>query len=657
MDEHHDDHPIDPAVIEDLQQFLRNFKHKTTQPKMKKEILAKIEEHLSVLVRLGFTVQLESKCCSSGSPPGRRGSRLHFHVLLCSLSVVILENFPMYAVIGWVEKGNDDWENDSPWDCFFLMPPYGFPAYVAPNRSANIRLPSSRWIVDADHIHEYSGRVRSSAPRPVLDFIYTTDSESEQDEDEASQPGSPSPPTPRHAPQATTPATRLGPPSSSKKKSKEHRGYGEGAIQGPCYGTQPQPHLEEYPKATPRPASSSKSILKPPIKAKESLKGEHPLERPKISLFGPIAASESGSLSLSSSEGEVESQDEFDEEDEAEGHEEPHTPRQTRAKHQKSKNGRVVVKEDKVKRGTEATPLSPSVKRSTRKRKRMMNDNDADADEDAFEAPEPTTREKTRNKKGKKKDEIPDVENIYDSKGQRIVVAPYVDSLPSALLGVSDPILEELEGELVVAPCSPCSLSGKVCETQGFGKHCLACEQGGQPCDLEFAAVRRPKRVTASAGFSHHEYASANLSQLATDMEGEIASARILLAMAHGHAQRGKVKKDLIGSIVHRLIANTSEAHATDEVFGGHVEMFETFKRVFFQPLPSVGAGTFDMTQLLAAVKELSLVEFSKGTSDKEPGAVDENGDIVEDAAMNGASRAPSPDLAPNDGDAPMEAV
>ncbi|KAH6912380.1 hypothetical protein BKA70DRAFT_1219507 [Coprinopsis sp. MPI-PUGE-AT-0042] len=680
MDEHHDDHPIDPAVIEDLQQFLRNFKHKTTQPKMKKEILAKIEEHLSVLARLKDEEGLDST----------------FHVLLCSLSVVILENFPMYAVIDWVEKGNDDWEDDSPWDSFFLMPPYGFPAYVAPNRSANIRLPSSRWIVDADHIHKYSGRVRSSAPRPVLDFIYTTDSESEQDEDEASQPGSPSPPTPRRAPQATTPATRLGPPSSSKKNRKSVEDTEKAQSKGPATALNLNPVLKNSlssvqqvssrlpdpttpnsdtksspsrrsvkhaqthafsPKATPRPASSSKSILEPPIKAKDSLKGEHPLERPKISLFGPIAASESGSLSSSSSEGEVESQDEFDEEDEAEGHEEPHTPRQTRAKHQKSKNGRVVVKEDKVKRGTEATPLSPSVKRSTRKRKRTMNDNDADADEDAFEAPEPTTSEKTRNKKGKKEDEIPDVENIYNSKGQRIVVAPYVDSLPSALLGVSDPILEELEGELVVAPCSPCSLSGKVCETQGFGKHCLACEQGGQPCDLEFAAVRRPKRVTASAGFSHHEYASANLSQLAADMEGEIASARILLAMAHGHAQRGKVKKDLIGSIVHRLIANTSEAHATDEVFGGHVEMFETFKRVFFQPLPSVGAGTFDMTQLLAAVKELSLVEFSKGASDKEPGAVDENGDIVEDAAMNGASRAPSPDLAPDDGDAPMEAV
>ncbi|KAH6909019.1 hypothetical protein BKA70DRAFT_1221941 [Coprinopsis sp. MPI-PUGE-AT-0042] len=517
MDEHHDDHPIDPAVIEDLQQFLRNFKHKTTQPKMK-EILAKIEEHLSVLARLKDEEGLDST----------------FHVLLWQL---------------------------------ISRHPRKF-SYVCRYRLGG----ESHWIVDADHIHEYSGRVRSSAPRPVLDFIYTTDSESKQDEDEASQPGSPSPPTPRRAPQATTPATRLGPPSSSKKNRKSVEDTEKARSKGPCYGTQPQPRLEEYPKATPRPASSSKSILEPPIKAKDSLKGEHPLERPKIT-------SESGSLSSSSSEGEVESQDEFDEEDEAEGHEEPHTP----AKQGRStKNPRMVVWSRRC-----------------------------------FEAPEPTTSEKTRNKKGKKEDEIPDVENIYDSKGQ-------------PLLGVSDPILEELEGELSSLLVLRALCSGKVCETPGFGKRCLACDKE--------ASLRRPKRVTASAGFHTMSMPVQTCPNLAADMEVEIASARILLAMAHGHAQRG-------------------QAHATDEVFGGHVEMFETFKRVFFQPLPSVGAGTFDMTQLLAAVKELSLVEFSKGASDKEPGAVDENGDIVEDAAMNGASRAPSPDLAPDDGDAPMEAV
>ncbi|KAH6912391.1 hypothetical protein BKA70DRAFT_1423087 [Coprinopsis sp. MPI-PUGE-AT-0042] len=678
MDEHHDDHPIDPAVIEDLQQFLRNFKHKTTQPKMKKEILAKIEEHLSVLARLKDEEGLDST----------------FHVLLCSLSVVILENFPMYAVIDWVEKGNDDWEDDSPWDSFFLMPPYGFPAYVAPNRSANIRLPSSRWIVDADHIHKYSGRVRSSTPRPVLDFIYTTDSESEQDEDEASQPGSPSPPTPRRAPQATTPATRLGPPSSSKKNRKSvedmERALSKdsatsptlasvasnspasgqrassrlakaktpnssfespGPARGPV-GTHTQTRTSKSRTTlgrgtASRSASSSKSVPMAVVKTKDSLEGERPRKRPRMGLYGPVVIKDSDDSPSSSDEDE--GLDELDEDDDDE---ELYTPRQTRAMHLKSKNGGVTLKQEKE----DAAPMPPSpvVKKGSRKRKDRKDDDNTDVDDDAPEGRASKKTRKTKRRKGKKRDETPELPAIYDSKGQRILVAPYVDSLASALLQVSDPMFEELEGELVVAPCSRCALTGKECETQGFDRRCIVCKRGRQPCDLEFTAVRRPRRVTASAGYQRYEYASANLSQLATDMEGEIASARVLLAMAHAHAQRAKTKKDLIGSIVHRLIANTSEQHATEEIFGGRDEVFQKFKRVFFEPLPFIGAGSFNMAQLLAAAKELSLVEFYDAASDNAQNA--EHRDIVKDAAASSVSRAASPVTAPDDEDAAMGA-
>ncbi|KAH6876766.1 hypothetical protein BKA70DRAFT_1215932 [Coprinopsis sp. MPI-PUGE-AT-0042] len=675
MDETHDEHPIDPATIDDLQQFLSTFKNKTTQPKMKKAILAKIEAHFSVLARLKEEEGLDST----------------FHVLLCSLSVVILENFPMYSVIDWVEQGHDGWDDDTPWECFFLMPPYGFPAYIAPNRSADIRLPASRWVVDSTSIHEYSELVRSGAPRPSFDFTTTTDSEDE----ETSEDDSPSPPQSRKASRALNPLPGVGPPSSSgnhrSRKDDNEKRLSRGPTAVPklnvAGGDNPSPgrQVSSRPadskvtssgtgsspsrhsagqiqspssnsKATPktggtvRPGSSSKPLLVPVAKTKELFESERPPKRRRLGKSGTAVLS-TPEGSSSSSEGE----DELDGEDEDEDLEEPYTPRQTRAMHQKSRTGGVDMKEEKE--DVEAMPLSSSVKRSSRKRKQKVDDDNAEADDNTFEAPKPKPSKKRKNKKGKKKEDSPEVAAIYDSKGQRILVAPYLDSLPSALLQVSDPILEELEGELVVAPCSRCSLTGKECETQGFDKRCIVCKRGRQPCDLEFTAVRRPRRVTASAGFLRYEYASANLSRLAAEMEEEIASARIMLAMAHTHAQRGKAKKDLIGSIVHRLIANTSEAHAIEEIFGGQVEMFERFKCVFFQPLPSVGAGTFNMAQLLAAAKELSLVEFSKGTSNEEPGAVDEDGDIVEDAAMNGASRAPSPELAPDDGDAPMETV
>jgi hypothetical protein len=103
---------------------------------------------------------------------------------------------------------------------------------------------------------------------------------------------------------------------------------------------------------------------------------------------------------------------------------------------------------------------------------------------------------------------------------------------------------------------------------------------------------------------------NADLSHLASEMEDDIGSARVLLALAHTHAQRAKAKKDLIGSIVHRLIANTSVEHTVDEVFGGQAEAFETFKRVFFEPLTAIGAGSFNLDQLLDAAKELSQVQF-----------------------------------------------
>ncbi|KAH6869219.1 hypothetical protein BKA70DRAFT_1452102 [Coprinopsis sp. MPI-PUGE-AT-0042] len=673
MDEQHDDHPIDPAVVEDLQHFLRTFKYKTTQPKMKKEILAKIEDHLSVLARLKEEEGLDST----------------FHVLLCSLSVVILENFPMYTVIDWVEKGNDDWEDNTPWQCFFLMPPYGFPAYVAPSRSANIRLPASRLVVDANHIHEYSGRVRSSAARPVLDFISTTDTESEEEEDddeeEASQPDSPSPLTSRHAPGATTSAGRLGPSSRknnprstedieralsndpatsptlmsvasnsppSRKRASSRLGKAKtpnsdirstGPARGSVTTHTPTPSSKTTlrPGVAPRPASSSKPVPVPVVKTKDSFEGKRPPKRPRMGLYGRAVVNDSDG-SCSSDEGENDGQDELDEDD---GDGELYTPRQTRSMHHKSKSGGVALKQEKE--DVAPAPLSPVVKKSSRKRKDRKDDDNADIDDDVFNAPEDSaSKKKTKRRKGKKKDDTP----------ERILVAPYFDSLPSALLQVSDPILEELEGELAVAPCSRCALTGKECETQGFGQRCLVCKRGRQPCDLEFTAVRRPRRVTASAGFQRYEYASANLSQLAADMEGEIASARIMLAMAHAHAQRAKTKKDLIGSIVHRLIANTSEQHAKEEIFGGRDEAFETFKHVFFKPLPFVGAGSFNMAQLLAAANELSLVDFCEATPDDVQGIGAELCDVVKDADMSGVSRAASPTTAPGDEDTAMGA-
>ncbi|KAH6913704.1 hypothetical protein BKA70DRAFT_1421965 [Coprinopsis sp. MPI-PUGE-AT-0042] len=605
MDETHDEHPIDPATIDDLQQFLSTFKNKTTQPKMKKAILAKIEAHFSVLVRQDFVLLYDFKLRLLGSPQRRRGPRT-FHVLLCSLSVVILENFPMYSVIDWVEQGHDGWDDDTPWECFFLMPPYGFPAYIAPNRSADIRLPASRWVVDSTSIHEYSELTKTKT----------------------SEDDSPSPPQSRKASRALNPLPGVGPPSSSgnhrSRKDDNEKRLSRGPTAVPklnvAGGDNPSPgrQVSSRPadskvtssgtgsspsrhsagqiqspssnsKATPktggtvRPGSSSKPLLVPVAKTKELFESERPPKRRRLGKSGTAVLS-TPEGSSSSSEGE----DELDGEDEDEDLEEPYTPRQTRAMHQKSRTGGVDMKEEKE--DVEAMPLSSSVKRSSRKRKQK--------------APKPKPSKKMKNKKGKKKEDSPEVAAIYDSKGQRILVAPYLDSLPSALLQVSDPILEELEGELVVAPCSRCSLTGKECETQGFDNACIVCKRGRQPCDLEFTAVRRPRRVTASAGFLRYEYASAK----------EIASARIMLAMAHTHLSEGKAKKDLIGSIVHRLIA-THPKPMPEEIFGGQVEMFERFKCVFVQPLPSVGGRTFNMAQLLAAAKELSLVEFSKGTS------------------------------------------
>ncbi|KAH6909028.1 hypothetical protein BKA70DRAFT_1221951 [Coprinopsis sp. MPI-PUGE-AT-0042] len=688
MDEHHDDHPIDPAVIEDLQQFLRNFKHKTTQPKMKKEILAKIEEHLSVLARLKDEEGLDST----------------FHVLLCSLSVVILENFPMYAVIDWVEKGNDDWEDDSPWDSFFLMPPYGFPAYVAPNRSANIRLPSSRWIV-----------VRSPLVVFVLTLTIFTNTPGEFAQARLDPFSILSiPPIPKANKTKTKPLSLearlllhraaprrlqllqqgLDPPSSSKKNRKSvedmERALSKdsatsptlasvasnspasgqrassrlakaktpnssfespGPARGPV-GTHTQTRTSKSRTTlgrgtASRSASSSKSVPMAVIKTKDSLEGERPRKRPRMGLYGPVVIKDSDDSPSSSDEDE--GLDELDEDDDDE---ELYTPRQTRAMHLKSKNGGVTLKQEKE----DAAPMPPSpvVKKGSRKRKDRKDDDNADVDDDAPEGRASKKTRKTKRRKGKKRDETPELPAIYDSKGQRILVAPYVDSLPSALLQVSDPMFEELEGELVVAPCSRCALTGKECETQGFDRRCIVCKRGRQPCDLEFTAVRRPRRVTASAGYQRYEYASANLSQLATDMEGEIASARVLLAMAHAHAQQAKTKKDLIGSIVHRLIANTSEQHATEEIFGGRDEAFQKFKRVFFEPLPFIGAGSFNMAQLLAAAKELSLVEFYDAASDNAQNA--EHRDIVKDAAASSVSRAASPVTAPDDEDAAMGA-
>ncbi|KAH6892688.1 hypothetical protein BKA70DRAFT_1440733 [Coprinopsis sp. MPI-PUGE-AT-0042] len=630
----HDDHPIDPATIDNLQQFLSKFKNKTTQPKMKKAILAKIEAHFSVLARLKEEEGLDST----------------FHILLCSLSVVILENFPMYSVIDWVKQGHNGWDDDTPWD---------------------------RWVVDSASIHEYSELVRSGAPRPSFDFTTTTDSEDKETSDD----DSPSLPSGEQASQALNPLPGVGPPSlsgnhRSRKDDNEKRlskaptavpklnitggdnpspghqvsshpadskvtssGTGSspsrrsaGQIQSPSSNSKVTPR----PGGTAHPGSSSKLLLVPVAKTKEFFESECPPKCRRLGKLGTVVLGTPEGLS-SSSEGE----DELDGEDEDEDLKEPYTPCQTRAMHQKSRTGGVNMKEEKE--DVEAMPLSSSVKKSSRKRKQKVDDNNTEADDNTFEAPKPKPSKKRKNKKGKKKEDSPEVAAIYDSKGQRVLVAPYLDSLPLALLQVSDPILEELEGELVVAPFSCCSLTGKECKTQGFDKRCIV--------------FRHPRRVTASAGFLRYKYASANLSQLAAEMEEEIASVRIMLAMAHTHAQRGKAKKDLIGSIVHQLIANTSEAHAIEEIFGGQVEMFERFKCIFFQPLPSVGARTFNMAQLLAAAKELSLVEFLKGTSNEEPGAVDENSDIVEDAAMNGASRAPSPELAPDNSDAPMETV
>ncbi|KAH6876933.1 hypothetical protein BKA70DRAFT_1448388 [Coprinopsis sp. MPI-PUGE-AT-0042] len=125
-------------------------------------------------------------------------------------------------------------------------------------------------------------------------------------------------------------------------------------------------------------------------------------DRLSILTCGDLSSSVPRRFSFSSSpdsEGEVES--EPDEKHEEEGLREP--------------NKRTTVKDEKE--GTEAMRLSSSVKKSLRKRKEKMDDNNADADEDVFVAPEPVASTKTKNSKGKKRNDTPDFPAIYDSKG------------------------------------------------------------------------------------------------------------------------------------------------------------------------------------------------------------------------------------------------
>ncbi|KAH6880903.1 hypothetical protein BKA70DRAFT_1447124 [Coprinopsis sp. MPI-PUGE-AT-0042] len=556
MDETHDEHPIDPATIDDLQQFLSTFKNKTTQPKMKKAILAKIEAHFSVLVRQDFVLLYDFKLRLLGSPQRRRGPRT-FHVLLCSLSVVILENFPMYSVIDWVEQGHDGWDDDTPWECFFLMPPYGFPAYIAPNRSADIRLPASRWVVDSTSIHEYSELTKTKT----------------------SEDDSPSPPQSRKASRALNPLPGVGPPSSSgnhrSRKDDNEKRLSRGptqfqsstsleaithhmAVRSPVaqqtqshqlgHRKQPIPSFSHFTGHIQSPSSNSKATPKPGVNCSYLAPLSKPLPRARGQQTKELFEMASRELCCYSS-----------------------TPEGSSSSSERRRTSSMEEDEDEDLEGAIYSPSNES-KGGSRKRKQKVDDDNAEADDNTFEAPKPKPSKKRKIRRARRKRDSPEVAAIYDSKGQRILVAPYLDSLPSALLQVSDPILEELEGELT---CRDSLLRWK---------------------------RRLPLRALCSPWHTLN-------------------------------AQRGKAKKDLIGSIVHRLIANTSEAHAIEEIFGGQVEMFERFKCVFFQPLPSVGAGTFNMAQLLAAAKELSLVEFSKGTSNEEPGAVDEDGDIVEDAA------------------------
>jgi hypothetical protein len=125
------------------------------------------------------------------------------------------------------------------------------------------------------------------------------------------------------------------------------------------------------------------------------------------------------------------------------------SPLKTKAPRYKLRNSNTTVKDDAE--DGDAVVRPSNARRTPRKAKAASATKYQDeVEEDAGVRQIKATKKSPRKGKGKKKkEETPELPGVYTSKGQRILVAPYFDSLPSSLLQVSDPILEELDGELV----------------------------------------------------------------------------------------------------------------------------------------------------------------------------------------------------------------
>ncbi|KAH6891549.1 hypothetical protein BKA70DRAFT_1234140 [Coprinopsis sp. MPI-PUGE-AT-0042] len=384
---------------------------------MKKAILAKIEAHFSVLVRQDFVLLYDFKT-SSFRLASKEEEGLDSTSTSCSAAYVI----------DWVEQGHDGWDDDTPWECFFLMPPYGFPAYIAPNRSADIRLPCQS-LGSARSIGCSSSEFRFHNHYPTPKTKKTSEDDS------------PSPPQSRKASRALNPLPGVGPPSSSgnhrSRKDDNEKRLSRGPTAVPklnvAGGDNPSPwpsglqspsRLKEaaHPviqpgqiqspssnsKATPktggtvRPGSSSKPLLVPVAKTKELFESERPPKRRRLApqrvrhrhLKARTSSMEKMKMKISKSH---------------------ILPVKREQCHQKSRTGGVDMKEEKE--DVEAMPLSSSVKRSSRKRKQKVDDDNAEADDNTFEAPKPKPSKKRKNKKGKKKEDSPEVAAIDDSKG------------------------------------------------------------------------------------------------------------------------------------------------------------------------------------------------------------------------------------------------
>lgn len=150
--------------------------------------------------------------------------------------------------------------------------------------------------------------------------------------------------------------------------------------------------------------------------------------------------------SSSSSSDEAEDVDELDPDEEEKETVSPAASRRTRASRSSVRTTNTAMKAKTDDDEVEIT--LHTVKRSSRMAKARRGEKHAH-DEHTDSPHRNAGSKKASPRKNKKKDDSPEVSGLYDTKGRRILVAPYFDSLPSALLQVSDPILEELEGELV----------------------------------------------------------------------------------------------------------------------------------------------------------------------------------------------------------------